>query len=299
MMPANPFRRARRLLPGPALLTLTLALGAPPSGTELEAGGETGAYHYIGACGGPHNYDTYSAQQLRARYRADNGFVVVAEGAALFAEVKASDASAATTPPQVGRHEDHFLLAIRLGYEGRFGGFELGPAAGYLPTQSGDSDGLVLPSAKLWVGRYGAANVWASLLADRTLSLNRIVGAGIGHRSDRVKASLGIAASAGQDSSGIADLDVAVWQNLWLGAGVQVGETARTWGATARVGFFIDDTPRAPRPEPDSEPESRLAPPTPAVELEYEPEVTASVDAGAPGDAVPDAGGGQPRATTP
>jgi len=75
MMPANPFRRARRLLPGPALLTLTLALGAPPSGTELEAGGETGAYHYIGACGGPHNYDTYSAQQLRARYRADNGFV--------------------------------------------------------------------------------------------------------------------------------------------------------------------------------------------------------------------------------
>ena len=206
----------------------------------------------------------------------------------MFAEVKDSVASGSTGGSQIGKHEDHFLLAIRLGYEGRFGGFELGPAAGYLPTQSGDADGLVVPSAKLWVGRYGAANAWASLLADCTLSLNRIVGAGIGHRSDRVKASLGIAASAGQDSSGIADLDVAVWQNLWLGAGVQVGETAHTWGVTGRIGFFIDDAPRRPTSrEPDSEPDAPLAPAAPAVELEYEPEVTPSIDAGAPGDADP------------
>ena len=154
MMPVGPCRSLfRRLLPSSALLTL--ALGAPPSGTELEAGGETGAYHYIGACGGPHNYDTYSAQQIRARYRAENGFVVVAEGAAQFGEVKDSDAPASGVGSQIGKHDDHFVLAVRLGYEGRLGGFELGPAAGYLPTQSGDASGLVLPSAKVWVGRYG------------------------------------------------------------------------------------------------------------------------------------------------
>ena len=283
MMPANRFQRARRLLPGSALLTL--ALGAPPSGTELEAGGETGALHYVGASGGPHNFDTYSAQQIGRRHRADNGFVAVAEAAALFAEVKASNPSDVPTLPQVGKHQDYFVLAIRLGYEGRFGGFELGPAAGYLPRQDGDARGLLVPSAKAWVGRYGAANIWASLLADRTVSPNRIVGVGIGHRSDRVKASLGIAASAGQDRSAIADLDVAVWQNVWLGGGVQVGETAHTWAATARFGVFIDDPRQRPPPGPGAGGAS--------VEVEYEPEVTPSVDAGAvaeSGAAASDAG---------
>src|SRR5688572_25667125 len=159
MIPAKRYRRLRRLLPGSAVLTL--ALRAPPSGTELEGGGETGAYHYVGACGGPHNYDTYSAQQIRARHRADNGFVAVAEGAALFGEVKSSDSSGSGVASQLGKHEDYFVLAVRLGYEGRFGGFELGPAAGYLPMQSRDADGVVLPSGRVWAGRYGAVHGWA------------------------------------------------------------------------------------------------------------------------------------------
>ena len=281
MMPAGRYRRVvRRLLPSSALLTL--ALGAPPSGTELEAGGETGAYHYVGGCGGPHNYDNYTAMQIRARHRADNGFVLVGESAAMFAQVKDSVTTDSTLGPQIGKREDHLLLALRVGYEGRYGGFEVGPAAGILPTGDGDPDGLILPSAKVWAGRYGAAHGWASLLADRTLSLNRIVGFGLGHRSDRFKASLGIAASAGQDTSGIADVDVAVARNLWLGAGAQVGQTRHTWGAMLRVGFFIDAAPKRVAPaEPAVAPPP---PPAPAIDPASEPEVTPSMD-GVVGDA--------------
>ena len=194
------------------------------------------------------------------------------------------------TPPsglEIGKRENHLLLALRVGYEGRYGGFEVGPAAGVIPTGSSDPDGLILPSAKVWAGRYGLAHGWASLLADRTLSLNRIVGIGIGHRSDRVKASLGIAASAGQDASGIADVDVAVARNLWLGAGAQVGETRHTWGAMLRVGFFIDAVPKrvapaAPAVAPPPPPPP--APRAPPIDLESEPVVTPSMD-GVAGDA--------------
>jgi hypothetical protein len=278
--------RLRALWPGSALLTL--ALGAPPAGTELEAGGETGAYHYVGACGGPHNYDNYNAAQIRARHRRDNGFVAVGEGTALFARVVDSDASQSTVGPQIGRRESYAMFALRLGYEGRYGGFELGPAAGYFPTQGGEAGGYLLPSARVWAGRYGAVHAWGSILADRTLSLNRIVGAGIGHRSDRVKASLGLAASAGSDTTGIADLDVAVWRNLWLGAGVQVGQTRHTWGAGLRVGFFIDAVPPARiSRQPDGEPEPAALQPAPPPAAATEPSVSPSVDVE---DAAADAG---------
>jgi len=274
--------RLRALIPSSALLTL--ALGAPPSGTELEAGGETGAYHYVGGCGGPHNYDNYTAMQIRARHRADNGTVLVAEAATMFAQVKESVADGSTVGPQIGTREDYLFLALRIGYEGRYGGFEVGPAAGYLPSGDGHPEGLIVPSARVWAGRYGAVHGWASLLADRTLSLNRLVGIGIGHRSERVKASLGLAGSAGEDGSAIADLDVAVAGNLWLGAGGQVGATSHTWGATLRVGFFIDSAPKRVAPDDDDptitpEPPPRpRAPPAPSIEPEA-PVVTPSTDA--------------------
>jgi len=288
--------RLRALIPSSALLTL--ALGAPPSGTELEAGGETGAYHYIGGCGGPHNYDNYSAMQIRARHRASNGTVLVSEAAAMFAQVKESVSDGSTVGPQIGKHDDHLLLALRIGYEGRYGGFEVGPAAGYLPASGAEAEGLILPSARVWAGRYGAVHGWASLLADRTLSLNRIIGIGIGHRSDRVKASLGLAASAGEDGSAIADLDLAVWRNLWLGAGGQLGGTSHTWGATLRVGFFIDSVPDRVAPDDDDDdavtpeppPPPRAAPPAPSIEPEA-PVVTPSTDA-VIGDAGADPGPG-------
>ena len=123
-------------------------------------------YHYIGRRGGPHNYDTYSAAAIRARYRRRTGSCVVADGGCQFREVK----GCRSPSPGVGVSDRQARrttsLAVRLGYEGRLGGFELGPAAGYLPTQGGDASGLVVPSAKLWVGRYGVANAWASLLTE-------------------------------------------------------------------------------------------------------------------------------------
>jgi len=88
-------------------------------------------------------------------------------------------------------------------------------------------------------------HAWGAFLADQTISLNRLAGAGLGHHSERVKASLGVAISAGNDASVIADADVAVAQNLWLGVGAQIGETRHTWGGMLRVGFFFD-APAAP-----------------------------------------------------
>lgn len=240
-------------------------LGAPPPATEVGVGGETGAYHYTGGCGGPHNYENYSAMLLRARNRAANGFVIAGEGTGMLSRVTDSDASESSSGPQTGRESSYYVLALRAGFEGRYGGFEVGAAGGYLPSQAGNRDGLVLPSAKLWLGRYGVAHGWASLLADRTLSLNRIVGLGIGHHSDRVSASLGLAASAGRDTTVIADVDVGVLPNVWLGAGVQLGETRHTWGTVLRVGLRFGDGARVTantRP-PSEEPPSRAPPPLP------------------------------------
>ncbi len=90
----------------------------------------------------------------------------------------------------------------------------------------------------LWLGRYGVAHAWASLLADRTLPMNRVVGFGIGHASPRVRASLGLAGSGGQDGTFLADADFAVVNGLWLGAGWQFTDGRDTWGLLGRVGFF-------------------------------------------------------------
>jgi len=286
MIPANRFRRLRRLLPGSALLTL--ALGAPPSGTELQVGAETGAYHYVGGCDGPHNYESYVAMQIRARHRTRDGWVVAGEGAGQLSRVTDSAASPSSSASQVGLRHELSVLALRVGYEGRYGGFEVGPAAGYFPSQGSRSHGGVLPSFKLWLGRYGAVHAWGAFLADQTISLNRLAGAGLGHHSERVKASLGVAISAGNDASVIADADVAVAQNLWLGVGAQIGETRHTWGGMLRVGFFFD-APAAPavaRPASEATPPPVAAPPPPSPAVEQpEPVVTPDVqvaDAGVP-----------------
>ena len=79
----------------------------------------------------------------------------------------------------------------------------------------------LVPSVNLWLGRYGVAHAWASVLADRTLPMNRVAGFGIGHASPRVRASLGLAGSGGKDGTFLADADIAVVNGLWLGAGWQ------------------------------------------------------------------------------
>jgi hypothetical protein len=89
--------------------------------------------------------------------------------------------------------------------------------------------------------------------ADRTLPVNRLVGIGIGHASDRVRASLGLAGSGGQDPTVVVDADFAVGQRLWLGAGGQFTDNTNTWGVLGRVGFFWGRAPQATsftRPRP-------------------------------------------------
>ena len=102
------------------------------------------------------------------------------------------------------------------------------------------------------------------MLADRTLPTNRVLGFGIGHASDRVRASLGLAGSGGQDGTVIMDADFAVGNGLWLGAGGQFADNRDTWSLVGRVGFFWgrdgagsaaprqpgDDTPRIEPPPP-------------------------------------------------
>jgi hypothetical protein len=219
----------------PGALLAVVGFGAPQPGTYVEVGGGPGAYHYSGACEGPHNYANFVALQARARHLEPNGLVVVGEAAGQRDEVVRSD-----TVSQVGRRETYGVLALRIGFEGRYGGFEVGPGV----IRGGIDDGRLnpstnlVPSVNLWLGRYGVAHAWASVLADRTLPMNRVAGFGIGHASPRVRASLGLAGSGGKDGTFIADADIAVVNGLWLGAGWQFAGGANTWGLLGRVGFF-------------------------------------------------------------
>ncbi len=113
--------RVASLAPG-ALLAV-VGFGAPQPGTHVEVGGGPGAYHYTGGCEGPHNYANFVALQARARHLQPNGLVVVGEAAGQRDEVVRSSVSS-----EVGRRETYGVFALRIGFEGRYGGFEVGPA---------------------------------------------------------------------------------------------------------------------------------------------------------------------------
>ena len=122
--------------------------------------------------------------------------------------------------------------------------------------------------------------------------MNRVVGFGIGHASPRVRASLGLAGSGGQDGTFLADADVAVGNGLWLGAGWQFTDGPNTWGLLGRVGFFwggestdatrpppVEEAPGVDRPVPAPVPQP-VAPapdaaPAPSVEIIQGTEVDA------------------------
>jgi len=282
--------RVRGLAP-PALLAFVL--GAPVPGTEIEIGGGVGAYHYTGGCEGPHNDANFTAMQVRARHLEPSGLVVAVEAAGQRGEVVAS-APGANGTSNLGRQELLGVLAARIGYEGRYGGIELGPALlrTGLASNNNDPENTGFISAKVWLGRYGAAHGWVAVLADRALPTNRVAGIGLGHTSERVRASLGLALSAGDEGTYIADADVAVWRGLWLGMGGQFADSPHTWGVLGRVGFFWGrdggDAARRPVEEPPPAPESPQAPPppvaappvgpAPSVEI---PDQAPEVDAGA------------------
>lgn len=219
----------------PGALLAVVGLGVPQPGTQIEVGGGLGAYHYAGGCDGPHNYAHYAAFQARARHLEPGGLVIAAEGAGQRDEVVRSSDST-----QIGRQDTFYVAALRIGYERKYGGFEIGPGV----LRGGNGDARVNPSTRFvpsltgWAGRYGLLHGWASVYADRALPTNRLFGIGIGHSSDRLRASLGLAGSGGEDATIIADADVEVGHGLWLGAGGQFTDNTNTWGLLGRVGFF-------------------------------------------------------------
>lgn len=262
-----------RLIVG--VLLAAIGLGTPPPGTELEAGGGPGAYHYGGGCDSAENFLHFTALQLRARHLAENGFVLAAETSGQRGVVDRTTGG----PEQIGRVDTLFAAALRAGYEGRYGGAEIGPGLYRAPNDFGTVQNHWLPSVKLWLGRYGIAHAWASLLADRTLPTNRLFGFGVGHASERAKVTLGLAGSAGNDATVILDADVGVTSGLWLGMGGQFTDNSNTWGVLARVGFFWDgapappaalspDPPRAPPPAEEAAPAAETGAVQPVIETE-------------------------------
>ena len=222
-----------RLIVG--VLLAAIGLGTPPPGTELEAGGGPGAYHYGGGCDSAENFLHFTALQLRARHLMENGFVLAAETSGQRGVVDRTTGG----PDQIGRVDTLFAAALRAGYEGRYGGAEIGPGLYRAPNDFGTVQNHWLPSVKLWLGRYGIAHAWASVLADRTLPTNRLFGFGVGHASERAKVTLGLAGSAGNDATVILDADVGVtpfsgW--AWAGSSPTTPTPGVSWRASVSSG---------------------------------------------------------------
>jgi hypothetical protein len=270
----------------PAALMAVAGLGAPQPGTYVEGGGGLGAYHYSGGCDGPHNYANFVAVQARVRHREPNGLVFAGEVAGQRDEVVRSDGST----PEVGRTDTFGVVAARIGFEGRYVGIEVGPGilrGGVGENRHRPSTSLV-PSLKFWAGRYGVAHGWVAALADQTLPTSRLFGFGVGHASDRLRASVGLAGSGGQDGTVIADADVAIGDGFWLGAGAQFTDNRDTWGLLGRLGFFWGNGDAAaarqpPAPVEETSPVEPPAAPPPVPQPVVAPEEAPSVEIEAPG----------------
>lgn len=258
----------------PGALLAVVGFGAPQPGTHVEVGGGLGAYHYSGGCSGPHNYANFAAGQARVRHLESNGLVVAAEAAGQRDEVVRSDGGSMS---EVGRRDTFYVAVVRAGYEGKYFGFELGPGVlrgGGIPgvLSGGIEEGRhrpstsLVPSLKVWGGRYGLLHGWTAVLADQALPMNRLFAFGIGHASHHARASLGLAGSGGDDATVILDGDMAVGESgVWLGMGGQFTDNTHTWGLLWRVGYFwggatAQEKAARRAAEPGIEPE----PPSPA-----------------------------------
>lgn len=214
------------------------ATALPPAGSELEFGVEGGQYRFTGGCGATQNQADYAALQVRYRHSTEEGWGVNAEAAARLARVsRTTIVDPEEGASNVGDTRHAGLLALRAGYHGRYGGLELGPALGTLTLGAGRPSLALLPSASGWLGHYGMAHAWGSLLGGPAISLNRIAAVGIGHQSPTLRVNLGRALSAGHDDSTLLDVDYRLNPDLWLGVGAQLGDSPDTWGSMLRLGL--------------------------------------------------------------
>lgn len=210
---------------GAALLVLCGASPAP-EGNETTVAVGMGVYEYrSGGCNGARRrYSvTEPIAQVQVRHRTDNNTIIAGE--ANLAVGMLGDSR--EDPNEVDLEEDLLessqnfpagLVALRFGKQGRFVGFELGPAVAYHHRLEGLAP---VPSGGVWFGKPQAAYVWADVFRGPfggAIEFSAL--AGVGHESRRVAAQLGTNGRAH-----MATVDLTVGQGVRLGVLAGYGES--------------------------------------------------------------------------
>jgi hypothetical protein len=242
--------RSRRILPALcALLMLAFLHGSPSRGApavseipvEAESSdssgkqlrvdilGGVGAYQYSSGCGSTQFRDRYLEGQARLRYRTEDHWVVAGNASVLsrISGDAVGELASEHRPSTFG------MLGLRVGHDWRYGGLELGGAVGRL--RLGDVDDIFLmPSGRVWVGLRDKFEVWTSLLAEQTASLNRVIGAGFTVRNQQAYFSGGVVGSAGDDGQGLGEVGFRVSPRIHLLITGSSGDED-TWSAMTGV----------------------------------------------------------------
>lgn len=225
---------AARLVPVAAsLLALAAVRGPAADRHELGMGAGGGQYWFRG-CASPRQEGQFA--ELQAWYRREQ-----ANGLSWAGELSVSGTRERETgdPPMPAparppwNRDFRGVLAARIGYQHRWFGVEAGPAVTKLRVGDGVHLGL-LPSIRLTFGLPEYAYAFASLLAEETRGQSRIIGVGLGHAGESIRAALGAGGAQGNDGTVFADFSLKILPAVWVGAGAQI-RTADTWSLFGNV----------------------------------------------------------------
>lgn len=189
-----------------------------PEGNETTVAVGMGAYeHRSGGCGGTRR--SYSVSEptahLQVRHLTSGGNIWAGEasvGIGMLGESRED-------PNEVNLEDDLLdadqtfwsgVVAARWGRQGRFYGFELGPALALHNRLGGLTP---VPSGGLWVGKPTLAYAWADAFRGPFSGAIEFAGmVGIGHSSRFIRAEVG-----SNSRAHVANLDVRVGQGVRLG----------------------------------------------------------------------------------
>lgn len=246
------FRRAGKLVLGPFIIICLLGSGPMRDGTDVTAGGgyrqDVRDAHYGAACSSPSAHWKYTeriadlAIDVRQK-KPDSGFVFAAEGEGAIKYVPSGTCSGDCEAfrSDVGRAGFGMHLALRFGYQWKYGGLMGGP--GFFASSmtrepfpdATQNSFMPFPSTEFWVGNR-TFNVFVDGFSNMAFHDLTLAKAGVQHATDDYKISGGGGIGyAGW--LGFADVDAKLGDTWWLGIS---GDVDQKWNIAAMLRFTFE-----------------------------------------------------------
>lgn len=117
----------------------------------------------------------------------------------------------------VGQTRHSYTVALRGGAHGAYVGVEMGPIWVAIVQGAAGHQGIPLLSMNLWAGVPEIVYVWVDALSGPLMPGWSALSAGVGHKGEDVRLSLGLAAGEYTQLTGRVDIKLSTEQPVWLG----------------------------------------------------------------------------------